>query len=245
MNYFLIVGNLLEFTIMASLSLLGWQLLRQNGRILLRLEDLERRLDEFELGEGDGGAESAPPAAQSSSGNGDRHEDRFRKRDLARSKIKRDGLKAGTPAPGFRLPRLDGLGDLSLKDFRGRRVLLVFSSPHCGPCNILAPHLEKFHRTQQEIRIPGQRVQVVLISRGEPKENRAKLREHGLTFPIIMQQQWEISRQYAMFGTPSAYLIDEQGIITRDVTVGSDAILELLDQPGALFNEAHEVVPAA
>jgi len=32
--------------------------------------------------------------------------------------VKRDGLKAGTPAPGFRLPRLDGRGELYLPDLR-------------------------------------------------------------------------------------------------------------------------------
>src|SRR6266705_1389630 len=32
---------------------LGWQLLRQNGRILLRLDELEKRLNELEVGEGD------------------------------------------------------------------------------------------------------------------------------------------------------------------------------------------------
>src|SRR5437879_13781318 len=29
---------------------LGWQLLRQNGRLLLRLDELEKRLDELEFG---------------------------------------------------------------------------------------------------------------------------------------------------------------------------------------------------
>ena len=76
---------------------------------------------------------------------------RFNNRSLARSKIKRDGLKAGTPAPDFRLPRLDGRGDLSLAELRGRQMLLVFSDPHCGPCNLLAPELEKFHRQQVEV----------------------------------------------------------------------------------------------
>src|SRR5207247_6303020 len=75
---------------------------------------------------------------------------RFSNRSLARSRIKRDGLKAGTPAPDFRLPRLDGRGDLSLENLRGRRVLLVFSSPHCGPCDALAPALQKFHREQTD-----------------------------------------------------------------------------------------------
>jgi peroxiredoxin len=153
-------------------------------------------------------------------GNGEERADRFSNRSLARSKIKRDGLKAGTPAPDFRLPRLDGRGELSLSELRGRRVLLVFSSPNCGPCAALAPQLEKYHREHPD-------VQVVMISKGEAKENRAKVKEHGLTFPIVLQQQWEISRRYAMFATPIAYLIDEAGIIANDVAVGKEAILQL------------------
>jgi len=167
---------------------------------------------------------------------------RFSNRFLARSKIKRDGLKAGTPAPDFRLPRLDGRGELSLEEFRGHRVLLVFSSPHCGPCNTLAPALEKFYRKQSATAHPltltlspseGERenlsqVAVVMISKGEPKENRAKVKKHGLTFPVVLQQQWEISRRYAMFATPVAYLIDEQGVIAHDVAAGSDAIIALM-----------------
>ena len=145
---------------------------------------------------------------------------RFGNRSLARSKIARNGLKAGTPAPSFRLPRLDG-GELALEDLRGRRVLLAFSDPHCGPCEALAPQLEQIHREYPELR-------VVMISRGEPRENRAKVKEHGLTLPVVLQQHWEISRCYAMFATPIAYLIDEAGVITRDVAVGEDAIRKLL-----------------
>ena len=168
---------------------------------------------------------------------------RFSNRSVVRSKIKRDGLKAGTPAPDFRLPRLDGRGELGLQDLRGQRVLLVFSSPHCGPCSTLAPELEKFHRASlgREVLIPsplleervmGRRpfVQVVMITKGEPKENRAKVKEHGLTFPVLLQQQWEVSRRYAMFATPVAYVIDEAGVIAEQVAVGSDAILELMSR---------------
>jgi len=71
-----------------------------------------------------------------------------------------------------------------------------------------------------------------MISKGEPKENRAKVKEHGLTFPVVLQQQWEISRRYAMFATPVAYLINEQGIIAHDVAAGSDAILDFLARAG-------------
>src|SRR5262245_34310542 len=78
---------------------LGWQLLRQNGRILLRLDEIEKRLDEIEFGE--------PDSQVNGASEGDDRANRFGNHSLARSKIKRDGLKAGTPAPDFTLPRLD------------------------------------------------------------------------------------------------------------------------------------------
>jgi len=67
-----------------------------------------------------------------------------------------------------------------------------------------------------------------MISKGEPKENRAKAKEHGLTFPIVLQQQWEISRRYAMFATPIAYMVDPAGVISNDVAVGVESIRTLL-----------------
>src|SRR2546422_546010 len=82
-------------------------------------------------------------------GHPDDQASRFNNRSLARSRIKREGLKAGTSAPSFRLPRLDG-GELSLEALRGKGALLVFSDPHCGPCNALAPQLEEFHREHAE-----------------------------------------------------------------------------------------------
>jgi methylamine dehydrogenase accessory protein MauD len=141
-------------------------------------------------------------------------------RGLHTSRLRRDGLKAGTPAPPFRLPRLDG-GELSLEEFRGRRVLLVFSDPECGPCAEVAPALERFHRD------PGG-VQVLMLSRRDPEANRRKVAELGLTFPVVLQRHWEISLLYGKFATPIAYLIDEQGVLATDVVVGGPAIQDLL-----------------
>jgi peroxiredoxin len=209
---------------------LAWQLLRQNGRILLRLDELEFEEESRELSdESQGSTDHSVRAAAAQTNNGaygsdvpglDERANRFANRSLARTKIKRDGLKAGIQAPDFRLPCLDGT-EVSLQDFRGRRVLLVFSDPHCGPCNALAPHLELFHRERPDI-------SVLMISRGDPKENRSKMQEHRLTFPVVLQRQWETSRRYAMFATPVAYLIDETGIILEDLAVGVEAILALM-----------------
>jgi peroxiredoxin len=150
------------------------------------------------------------------------------RRSLADSKINRNGLSVGTRAPDFRVPRLDG-GELALDEYRGRRVLLVFSDPKCGPCDQLAPHLEQFARQTQE-------VQVMMVSRGDAAANRAKVEEHGLTFPVGLQNQWEISREYAMFGTPIGYLIDGDGAIAADVAVGAEPILALLSDAAVRVN---------
>jgi len=56
-----------------------------------------------------------------------------RVKDVSESNITRDGLPAGTEAPNFLLPDLEG-NQHALVEYRGKRVLLVFSDAECGPC---------------------------------------------------------------------------------------------------------------
>lgn len=143
-------------------------------------------------------------------------------RPLETSRLVRDGLPHGTRAPTFRLPRVDG-GELSLEEYYGRRVLLIFSDPNCGPCTALLPQLEQMHRRNGD-------TAVVMVSRGDVEANRAKVDQYRLTFPVALQRQWEISRDYGIFGTPVGYLINEEGIIAAPVATGADAILALANQ---------------
>jgi hypothetical protein len=69
---------------------------------------------------------------------------------------------------------------------------------------------------------------VIVISRGDLEANRAKVLEHRLTFPVLLQRSWGVSKDYAMFATPVGYLINEYGVISKDVAIGADAILELV-----------------
>ena len=143
-------------------------------------------------------------------------------RSLDQSRLVRDGLKAGTPAPSFVLPGLDG-NPVSLEEYRGRQVLLAFSDPHCGPCDALAPHLVDAHRREQH---GGPAV--ILVSRGDVADNRRKAEEHGFEFPLVVQEGWKLSKEYGIFSTPVAFLIDEQGRIARDVAKGVADIVSLI-----------------
>jgi peroxiredoxin len=146
-------------------------------------------------------------------------------RPLADSRINRSGLRRGAAAPLFDVDTVDG-GRLRLDSYRGQRVLLVFSDPDCGPCQALAPHLERLSTS-------GADLTVLMVSRGTLEANRSKVSEHGLSFPVGMQHHWEVSRSYATFTTPSAYLIDEDGVLESDVVSGVDAILGLVASSSA------------
>jgi peroxiredoxin len=257
MRYILIVLAIIGIGAAAAALRFLWELLQQNGRMLLRMEALEKQLKEIESNERPTGLPTGRPAASASNdadqGDGTNREsdldqslltsapttdaqsrtNRFGNRSLANSKIKRDGLKTGTPAPEFRLPRLDG-GELALSELRGKLVLLVFSSPNCGPCSALAPELEKVHRQLPQL-------EMVMISKEDLEANREKVKEHGLTFPVVLQKKWEVSRDYAFFGTPVGYLIDGTGVIVADAAVGTDAVLELATRARHLLGEDGKV----
>jgi peroxiredoxin len=140
---------------------------------------------------------------------------------IRESSLNRNGLPAGSPAPNFTLPDLGG-GERTLADYRGGRVLLVFSDPGCGPCQDLTPRLEELHRAHA-----ANGLKVVMVGRGDPDANRAKAREFGVTFPVLLQRQWEVSREYAMFATPIGYLVGPSGVIEQDVAIGAEAIVAL------------------
>jgi peroxiredoxin len=144
-------------------------------------------------------------------------------RPISESRIEREGLKAGVPAPSFDLPDLGG-GTASLAEHRGRRVLLVFSDPDCGPCHDLLPELAQLHR---ERRSDG--LEMIMISRGGVDENRRKVVASGVEFPVALQSGWKLSKEYGIFATPVAFLIDEEGVIERDVARGPSEILLLAE----------------
>jgi peroxiredoxin len=190
------IGLVVLGALLATTWAVMYELMKQNGRILARIDALERQAD-------------------------------GRGKQQVESRILRQGLKAGTTAPLFELPGIGG-DTVSLAAFRGRRVLLVFSDPECGPCDELAPRLVQLHRAH--IR---NGLSIVMIGRGEPSENRRKAQDHGFEFPIALQGRWEVSKEYGIFATPVGFLIGENGVIERDVAIGTDQILSLAHQGGS------------
>src|SRR5690242_4417416 len=111
---FIIFGIVFPWLVVALVVALGawisFQLVQQNGRMLGRLESLERRLTALQSATGlpqpmpNPAPAAAPPAPS--------------------------GLPVGSAAPVFELPDLEGQRK-RLDDFRGKKLLLVFFNPRC------------------------------------------------------------------------------------------------------------------
>lgn len=125
-------------------------------------------------------------------------------------------LPAGIPAPDFTLP--DELGNMiSLKNFRGKRVLLVFYpldwSPGCSQ------QLDLYQNDLSEFEKRG--IQIVGISLDSIYSHGAWAAVRGISFPLLadFNPRGEVAKKYQVFRDPDGfteralYLIDENGTI--------------------------------
>jgi methylamine dehydrogenase accessory protein MauD len=131
----------------------------------------------------------------------------------------REGLPPGKPAPDFTLPDVSGR-EVSLNEFRGRPVLLVFTQSGCGPCHAIAPELNRLHAAGEH--------RVLVVNNGEPHESQAWAEEIEARFSIVTQDAWSLSKTYQVFATPYAFLVDEQGVIAAKGLASSPQYLRYL-----------------
>ncbi len=135
--------------------------------------------------------------------------------------VARDGLSVGERAPDFTLPDLEGR-TVSLADFRGHPLLLVFGSPTCVPCQRLIPDLNVFaHERPDELR-------VLFLSRGEVEEVRRFASDHDVQVPVATFPDDALADQYRARVSPFAFLIDGEGVIRAKGLTNNREHLELL-----------------
>jgi methylamine dehydrogenase accessory protein MauD len=123
----------------------------------------------------------------------------------APSRLGRSGLRPGKRAPDFTATGATGV-NVSLHDFAGRPVLLVFTQPGCGPCRQIVPELNRLH----DAGVPA----VLAVSNGDQESTRKWATAAQVRFPLAVQEDLSLSKRYEVFATPFAFLIDERGIIT-------------------------------
>lgn len=119
----------------------------------------------------------------------------------------------GKTAPDFSLETISGGGKISLKDFRGKVVLLDFWASWCAPCKRSLPELEKL-----EGRYPGLKVLTVNID-DDRKKAQEFMRRIQLDLTVLYDAGKTVAGTYELEAMPSALIIDQKGVI-RYVAAG-------------------------
>lgn len=119
------------------------------------------------------------------------------------------GVSVGDPAPATALPRLEGGGEGSIAEYRGRWVLVNFWASWCPPCRAESPALEEF---QQRHGGPGFTV-LGIDSRDLSDDGRAFVGRYGLSYPQLRDADGDVSHDYGTTGLPESYLVDPNGVV--------------------------------
>ena len=113
------------------------------------------------------------------------------------------------PAPDIRLPRLDGRGEQSLSDYRGKVVVLNYWASWCEPCRKESPLLERWHRriTPRGGTVLG--VDVLDVS----SDAREFVAEFGLSYPMLRDGDGASQEKFGVVAYPETVVIDRRGRI--------------------------------
>jgi thiol-disulfide isomerase/thioredoxin len=126
------------------------------------------------------------------------------------SEVPEDVHPQGTPAADFSLPDRAGR-TVSLRDLRGRPVLIDFWATWCGPCQRTMPEIERLHQ-----RYRG-RLEVVGINlEGRTPEVLAFLDKGGYSFRVLFDSgnfKAATASRYGVQSIPRTYLLDRDGRI--------------------------------
>lgn len=123
------------------------------------------------------------------------------------------GSEIGRIAPVFELRDLEG-ERVSLSNSRGKVILLNFWATWCEPCRAEMPSIENLYRKFKD---KGLVIIGVSVDNSE-KAVRSFIRERGITFPILLDKEKEVSfGDYGIIGLPVTFLIDRKGIIVDKV----------------------------
>jgi peroxiredoxin len=117
--------------------------------------------------------------------------------------------KTSQPAPDFVVKNLKGQ-DVMLSDFNGKVILLNFWATWCAACR---EEMASMQNLYSSLRKDGVEVLAVSIDRWNEDRIQKYVKKNNLTFPVLLDQNQKVRKQYHVRGVPTSYLIDGKGKI--------------------------------
>ncbi|MDF2535288.1 MAG: alkyl hydroperoxide reductase [Bacillales bacterium] len=111
----------------------------------------------------------------------------------------------GKEAPNFSLKNMQGQ-IVKLSDYKGKKIMVNFWATWCPPCKEEVPEIEKFHKDNPDIII-------LSVNIDTTKDIQGFIDEYQMTFPVLLDDNKEVSESYGTYKIPETFFINADGIV--------------------------------
>ena len=120
-------------------------------------------------------------------------------------------------APDFTLDRLVGEGQLSMRDLRGKAVVVNFWASWCVPCRDEAPVLQETYERYRD-----QGLVVLGIDVNDFKQDaRRFLRRYEITYPTVYDGKGSTVGRWGVRAFPETFFVDRTGRLVGERIAGA------------------------
>ena len=143
--------------------------------------------------------------------------------------------REGFLAPDFTLDLVGG-GQVTLSELRGKVTLINLWATWCPPCRSEMPAIQQVYEANRE-----RGLEVLAINMTYQDSEIAAVefvREHGLTFPILLDRTGTVGYQYQLRSLPTTFFVDQQGVIRQVILGGPMSEITLQTAIESILSEA-------
>lgn len=122
-------------------------------------------------------------------------------------------LAPGEPVPGFALMSLSGETLRLPEDVSGRVVAVRFWADWCPFCKSEMQALEPVYQ-----RLKEEGLVILAINVRQDRETAAAfIARLGTSYPVLLDTEGEVARQYGVLGLPTTFIVDQQGRLSSRI----------------------------
>ena len=136
-----------------------------------------------------------------------------------------------SPAPAFALPSASS-GILALEQVRGSVTIINFWATWCQPCRREMRDLQVIYDSY-----PSD-LRILAVNLGESEQAvRRWVRQHGLTYDVLLDKQRTVASRYQVRGLPTTYVLDGD-LLIRHLYYGQVSLAQLRQDLNTLKRKA-------
>ena len=129
---------------------------------------------------------------------------------------------SGSASAGSSSVRFIPLDEFAVADYAGKPLVVNYFGSWCPPCNMEAPELASWAKSHPDAQLVGVAVE-------DTEDDVAGfMGKYGLTYPIVLDPQWDNANENGVTGVPETIFFDAGGKeVDRLIGATTEAQLDL------------------